>query len=162
MNAKRSFQVKAPWLAFYGEVPAHLDYFDGTLYQAVERQAVQAARLRVQLAEARNAWFSLLAAQIGPDEAVCQCLPDLAGDDLRRCALEMAERTDRPCAVFSPGEEDVLHYALVWKGGDVNGLCRELNAEFDGRGGGRPPLAQGSLHGEYARVEAWFAEFFNK
>ena len=39
MNAKRSFQVKAPWLAFYGEVPAHLDYFDGTLYQAVERCA---------------------------------------------------------------------------------------------------------------------------
>lgn len=132
------------------------------LYQAVERQAVQAARLRVQLAEARNAWFSLLAAQIGPDEAVCQCLPDLAGDDLRRCALAMAQRTDRPCAVFSPGEGDTLHYALVWKGGDVNGLCRELNAEFDGRGGGRPPLAQGSLHGEYARVEAWFAEFFNK
>ena len=39
MNAKKSFQVKTPWLAFCGDVPAHLDYFDGTLYQAVERCA---------------------------------------------------------------------------------------------------------------------------
>ena len=36
MSAKKSVHVKAPWLAFRGEVPAHLDYFDGTLYQAVE------------------------------------------------------------------------------------------------------------------------------
>lgn len=35
MNAEMT-GVKAPWLNFYGEVPAHLDYFDGTLYEAVE------------------------------------------------------------------------------------------------------------------------------
>ena len=128
------------------------------LYPAVERQVVQAARLRVQLAEARNAWFALLAEQAGPGQAVCRCVPDLTGDDLRRCALALAERTDRPCGVFSPGEGDVLHYALVWKGGEVNGLCRALNAAFDGRGGGRPPLAQGSVHGAWAAVEAWFAQ----
>ena len=29
--------VKAPWLAFYGVVPAHLDYPDCTMYEAVER-----------------------------------------------------------------------------------------------------------------------------
>ena len=31
--------VKAPWLAFYGVVPAHLDYPDCTMYEAVERCA---------------------------------------------------------------------------------------------------------------------------
>ncbi len=39
MSAKKSFSVKAPWLNFRGEVPAHLDYFGGTLYQAVEECA---------------------------------------------------------------------------------------------------------------------------
>ena len=39
MNAKKSFQVKTPWLAFRGDVPAHLDYPDCTLYEAVERCA---------------------------------------------------------------------------------------------------------------------------
>lgn len=39
MNAKRSFQVKTPWLAFRGDVPAQLDYPDCTLYEAVERCA---------------------------------------------------------------------------------------------------------------------------
>ena len=42
-------------------------------------------------------------------------------------------------------------------GGDSAGLCREMNGAFAGRGGGRPPLAQGSLHGEFAAVQGWFA-----
>ena len=135
------------------------------LAEAVQRQAAQAARLREQLAEARNAWFGLLAQQVGEQDAPCLCLPDLAGDELRRCALALAARTARPCGVFSPGEGDTLHYALVWTGGDIAGLCRELNGAFSGRGGGRPPLAQGSLHGEFAAVQSWFAarcdEIFN-
>ena len=32
-------EVKAPWLASYGEVPAHLEYLDCSLYEAVERCA---------------------------------------------------------------------------------------------------------------------------
>lgn len=32
-------QVKTPWLDYIGEVPAHLDYFQGTMFEAVERIA---------------------------------------------------------------------------------------------------------------------------
>ena len=32
-------KVKAPWLAFYGVVPEHLQYPDCTMYEAVERCA---------------------------------------------------------------------------------------------------------------------------
>lgn len=39
MTAKPA--AKAPWLAFYGDVPAHLDYQDCSLYEAVERCARQ-------------------------------------------------------------------------------------------------------------------------
>lgn len=38
MNAE-TMMVKAPWLSSYGEVPAHLDYQDGSLFEAVERCA---------------------------------------------------------------------------------------------------------------------------
>ncbi len=41
MRAKESPAVKAPWLAFRGEVPATLDYPDCTMYEAVERAAQQ-------------------------------------------------------------------------------------------------------------------------
>ena len=41
MKAKESAAVKAPWLAFRGEVPATLDYPDCTMYEAVERAAMQ-------------------------------------------------------------------------------------------------------------------------
>ena len=33
------YQVKTPWVAHLGSVPAHLDYFQGTIYEAVERTA---------------------------------------------------------------------------------------------------------------------------
>ena len=34
-------QVKTPWIEHLGDVPAHLEYFDGTMYEAVEKIAEQ-------------------------------------------------------------------------------------------------------------------------
>lgn len=34
-------QVKTPWIEHLGDVPAHLEYFDGTMYEAVEKIAKQ-------------------------------------------------------------------------------------------------------------------------
>ena len=34
-------QVKTPWIDYLGDVPAHLDYFQGTMYEAVEKIAHQ-------------------------------------------------------------------------------------------------------------------------
>ena len=39
----------------------------------------------------------------------------------------------------------MLAYALTLPGQDARPLARELNAAFDGRGGGKPELCQGSL-----------------
>ena len=33
--------VKAPWRDHLGEVPFHLDYFDGTMFEAVEQIAMK-------------------------------------------------------------------------------------------------------------------------
>ena len=32
-------QVKTPWIDHLGDVPAHLDYFEGSMYEAVEKIA---------------------------------------------------------------------------------------------------------------------------
>ena len=32
-------QVKTPWISHLGDVPAHLEYFDGSMYEAVEKIA---------------------------------------------------------------------------------------------------------------------------
>ena len=34
-------QVKTPWIDHLGDVPAHLDYFEGSMYEAVEKIANQ-------------------------------------------------------------------------------------------------------------------------
>ena len=36
-----SNEVKTPWIKNLGDVPAHLDYYQGTMYEAVEKIAQQ-------------------------------------------------------------------------------------------------------------------------
>ena len=31
--------AKTPWIPFLGEIPAHLEYFQGSMYEAVEATA---------------------------------------------------------------------------------------------------------------------------
>ncbi len=41
MSIENRQNIKAPWLAFYGDVEQHLDYPDGSMYDAVKRAAGQ-------------------------------------------------------------------------------------------------------------------------
>ena len=65
-------------------------------------------------------------------------------DGLRRLCLAVAGRTGALCALLGPGGRGTA-YALTLPGQDARPLARELNAAFDGRGGGKPELCQGSL-----------------
>ena len=35
-------EVKTPWKDYMGDVPMHLDYFQGSMFEAVEREGAQA------------------------------------------------------------------------------------------------------------------------
>ena len=35
MNIKNNMNVRAPWIKSLGSVPAHLDYFQGTMYDKI-------------------------------------------------------------------------------------------------------------------------------
>ena len=41
---------------------------------------------------------------------------------------------------------------------DVRPLCRELNASFEGRGGGKPEMVQGSLKGNREEIRKLCSE----
>ena len=49
-------EVKTPWKDYMGDVPMHLDYFQGSMFEAVERMAERQTRrlaLRRELAVLR-------------------------------------------------------------------------------------------------------------
>ena len=72
---------------------------------------------------------------------------DLSPDGLRRLACAVMETCGGICAVFSPAEGG-CRYAVASRTQDVRPLVKKLNEALDGRGGGKPELAQGSVQAE--------------
>lgn len=61
------------------------------------------------------------------------------------------------CAVFSK-TEDGYRYVIGSAVCDVRPISKKLNEEFAGRGGGKPDMVQGTLHGAEADIRKVFEE----
>ena len=98
---------------------------------------------RQRLAALQNALADQTAAAAPAGEPYVGFFDGPDPDGLRRICLTVAQKTGARCAVFAPGGQG-LAYALS-DPEDVRTLCRRLNAQFGGRGGGKAVLCQGSL-----------------
>jgi len=57
--------------------------------------------------------------------------------------------------VFSPAEEG-FQYAIGQAVGDLRAFVKELNTALNGRGGGKPGFAQGSVRADKEEIEKFF------
>ncbi len=62
------------------------------------------------------------------------------------------------CGVFSGNDEDGYKYAVCEKDGDLRAFVKEMNTALNGRGGGKPFFAQGSVACKWRDIK----EFFKK
>lgn len=60
------------------------------------------------------------------------------------------------CAVFNETEENTYQYVIGSREFDLRQLCKCLNENFDGRGGGKAEMVQGTLHGGKFEIEKKF------
>lgn len=67
------------------------------------------------------------------------------------------ELTKGVCGVFVGDEKQGFRYVLG-SSGDIREIGKKLNAAFQGKGGGKPPMIQGSLVGEEEKIR----EFLEK
>ncbi len=94
------------------------------------------------------------------DEYVLMFEDGLEPDDLRQLALGVAEKS--PCSVvFSYDGDGGFRYAFATQTGDVRPLCKTINAEFSGRGGGTEKLVQGSLKGQRETITEFLSRHFS-
>ena len=77
---------------------------------------------------------------------------------VRRLANAVMEQCGGICAVFSGSDETDYKYAIGWKDGDLRELVRKINTALDGRGGGKPFFAQGSVTATRSRIEELFLQ----
>lgn len=124
---------------------ARLSVPAGQLTGAAERLLAAQSAQKQRAAALQSTLADALAAAAQPGRAQVVFLDGPDGDGLRRIAMAVAAKTGALCAAFAPGGQGLAYALAAAKDGDVRELCRRMNAQFSGRGGGKAGFCQGSL-----------------
>lgn len=128
--------------------PKELCEAEARLENEITEHKIYEAALKKEL-------YALKAEKLGKGERICVFEEGMTPDELRRFCLTVSENY-KIAAVFS-GREENYKYAVASKTENCSAIAKKLNAEFFGRGGGKPELVQGSCSGKRAEIE----EFIN-
>ena len=79
---------------------------------------------------------------------------DIRGDAPRELMNLLLERGAFICGVFAAAGDGRWRYVIGSRQADVRPLGKALNSRFEGRGGGKPGMVQGTLTGSEADIRA--------
>ncbi len=102
-----------------------------------------------------NELFARLASEYAGMGDVLVFEKDLSPDAVRRLCDAVVHTCGGRCAVFSE-KEGGYNYAIGTLDGDLREFTRTMNAELNGRGGGKPNFVQGSVSVQREAIEAFF------
>ncbi|MBO6132762.1 MAG: alanyl-tRNA editing protein [Lachnospiraceae bacterium] len=130
---------------------------DRDIHLGVKRLLNESHEKSMRIAELTNKIFLLKASSYedGGDFVIDE-EEEMEGTALRRCCEELLKlNKGKICACLSVlGEEkDSIKYVIGSRSIDMRGLCRTLNAEFNGKGGGSAAMVQGGLKAPLERVK---------
>ncbi len=116
--------------------------------------------LKQKQIETRKQLLTYKAKEVAKDDETVIILfeTDLEGDEIRTLMNQVLKEGKEICAVFQKTEEQTYRYVIGSKEIDVRFLVSGLKEQFDGRGGGKPEMIQGSLTGTQEQLKAWLLE----
>ena len=122
---------------------------------AVERLQGELESVKLRCADLETADCARKAREYAGKGDVLLLEGPMSADSVRRLCDAVLDTCGGRCAVFA-GEADNYKYAIGTRDGDVRPLVKELNAALNGRGGGKPNFAQGSVVGDQSAIKAFF------
>lgn len=129
---------------------------------AVERLMNEVQGLKAKISETENNMLADIAKQYVGRDFVLINKGGLTPDSVRKLTALLIAQNPGICAVFSGDDENGYKYAVGQKGGDLKELVKNMNTALNGRGGGKPFFAQGSVACAYAEAERFFADYSDK
>ena len=121
--------------------------------EAVERLKEEQTSLKGKCASLQQKMLSFQANEIQVEEEITAVFdPSLEGNLPREMMNLLLDRGAKVCAVFAGTDEKGYRYVIGSRSEDVRPLSKELNAAFEGRGGGKPEMVQGSMKGTEAAI----------
>ncbi len=125
-------------------------------YGAVQRLEKEITDLKMEIAALKQGSFAKTAQSCSQKGNVVLFEENLEAGDIRRLADAVLDCCGGICALFSGDDEKGYKYALGERDGNVRELVKEMNGALNGRGGGKPFFAQGSLMAEKKEILAFF------
>ena len=126
-------------------------------FAGVERVLAELSALKQRCAKLEESVFAQTAAQYEGKGDVLLFEDEMSGDSLRKLCDAVTNHCGGRCAVFA-GADGAYKYAIGHVGGDLRELTKKMNAELNGRGGGKPNFVQGSVTAARGEIETFFAE----
>ena len=124
---------------------------------AVERLMKEKDRLEFELIGANREILTAKAESISKDKRIIIFDKKLDGKLLTEFTESVKEKADEFTACFC-GENGFYRYCIASRTVDLQALAKELNGTFNGKGGGRGEMIQGSLAGNEDEIK----DFLNK
>lgn len=121
--------------------------------EAVEHLKEEQASLKGKFVALQQKLLSFQANEIQIGEKITVVFdPSLEGNLPREMMNLLLDRGAKVCAVFAGTDEKGYRYVIGSRSEDVRPLSKKLNAAFEGRGGGKPEMVQGSMKGIEASI----------
>lgn len=149
------------------DISAQLCAKENEIAEAVEHLRNECTQLKQKNASLQEEVLKYKAKEIqSVNGVVCVFEKNLEGEAPRFLMNQILNTDCKICAVFScqgisSDQKDNLsadidyRYVIGSKVLNLRELVKELNAEFKGRGGGKPEMVQGSLKGNEEKLRAW-------
>lgn len=126
---------------------------ENEIASAVERLKTEQGSLKSKVAQLQQKLLSYKAEEIELQEHItCVFDEELTGNGPREFMNLLLERGAKVCAVFAGTDKLGYRYVIGSRTEDVRPLSKMLNEKFQGRGGGKPQMVQGSLCGEKSLI----------
>ncbi len=121
--------------------------------EAVLHLKEQQSRLREQLNRMQSLYLQRKLEEL-PLESRNVCIFEAELDNIaaRNFVNAAMERCEGICGVFVGTDENGYHYILGSRTVDLRPFSRTLNEKFQGKGGGKPEMVQGSLTGNAEEI----------
>ncbi len=126
--------------------------------QAVERLGQEINRQKEKIKSLQQRYVDLCLEEAGnqaktdPGKNILLFVEELDMAARRNFVNAAMDMTEGFAGVFVGNEEEGYQYVLGSRSRDVQDAGKKLNARFQGKGGGRPPMIQGSLEGKEREI----------
>lgn len=150
-RAMRDYEKKD---AMTKEISALLCAKEYEVADAVSRLKDEQTRLKSQVAELQQKLLEFQVAEISVDQKIVTVFDSaLTGNLPREMMNKLLDKGAGICAVFAGADAEGYRYVIGSRNEDVRPISKTLNSTFNGRGGGKPEMAQGSLKGNQKAIE---------